>query len=180
MIGTEVGLSETLKAFLDSALNGTHLEKPQAQQALMPGALHISDEGLAHDETSQGVETVSIYESFVPPDDTDVSYFPYVSIFLVSGSFEQDRCTAKVQFDCGTYSSEEYGVDAHKALLNLMRRICFALATVPNGWLDGRYHVEAPIEWSVSDIDRGHFFQGGIQCTFAWDTPKELTLFEGV
>lgn len=172
MMGTEAGLSEALKAFLDAALNGTHLEKPEAQRALMPGALHVGDEGLEHEEGSTGVEKVSVYESFVPPDDSDASYFPYVSIFIVSGTFGHDRCSAKVQLDCGAYSSEKYGADAHKALLNLIRRACFALSTVPNGWLGGRYHVDGPIEWSMSDTDRGHFFQGGIQCEFSWDAPQ--------
>ena len=94
------------------------------------------------------VKAPDVINGFMPPKRDAKDDFPFVLVLPVKGSLEDAFTETEVRIEIGAWS-EEY--DGYEYAMEIMSRIRTALALMPARTLAGRFVLQDPIGWDLSD-----------------------------
>jgi hypothetical protein len=110
---------------------------------------------------------LNIYPQYLPAKKTqkDVDHFPFVTVKIVEGEdpSETDANTCRIMLMVGIYDiNEDY--QGYKDVLSILQKMYAHLMS--NKVFDGRYEVEYPIKFTLTDEDYQPYFFGALDTTW--------------
>lgn len=98
--------------------------------------------------SGERVKAPDVINGFMPPKRDAKDDFPFVLILPVKGATEEADTEVDVRIEIGAWS-EEY--DGYEYALAIMSRLRTAFALLPDRTLAGRFILQDPISWELSD-----------------------------
>lgn len=164
-------LIDAIAKHLKDALKNINLKEPEERAFLPPGSLNTREPLQTLKNSDDKKVEVKIFKGPISSQAKDESSFPYVSIILESGTYQDNNVICNVQIDCGVFSQDYQG---HLDLINLISRVVYAIKTLKNSTLENKYVLSEPIKFEISDADTSPYYQGLISTSWQFIGPTYL------
>jgi hypothetical protein len=110
---------------------------------------------------------LNIYPQYLPAKKSqkDIDHFPFITVKIMEGEdpSETDANTCRIMLMVGIYDiNEDY--QGYKDVLNILQNMHQHLTS--NKVFDGRYEVEYPLKFTLTDEDYQPYFFGALDTTW--------------